>query len=143
MVRLSPALTAAANVAFALTAFTAGDVALGRIVPAAAQSSPSPGGGSQGYAKGRQQFAKMLMTLNLSDGQKNQIRSIMDAARAKTKTLTDPQAKRQTMSGAFKDIEAVLTPAQKSKLDAERAAYYKAHGGPPGGRTGGGNSGGS
>ena len=57
----------------------------------------------------------------------------MADARAKSKTLTDPQAKRDTMRGAFKDIEAVLTPAQKSKLDAERAAYFKAHGGPPGG----------
>ena len=143
MVRFFPALTAAATVAFALTAFTAGDLALGRIAPAAAQASPGPGGGSQGYGKGRQQFAKMLQTLDLSDGQKNQIRSIMEAARAKNKTLTDPQAKRQTMSGAFKNIEAVLTPAQKSKLDAERAAYFKAHGGPPRSGNPGGNPGGS
>jgi Spy/CpxP family protein refolding chaperone len=143
MIRLFPALTAAAAVALALTAFTAGDLALDRIAPAAAQAAPAPGGG-QGYAKGRQQFAKMLMSLNLSDGQKNQIRSIMAAARSKSRTLTDPQAKRQTMSGAFKNIEAVLTPAQKTKLHAERAAFFKAHGGPPGGgNPGGGNSSGS
>ncbi len=143
MTRFFPTLTAALTVALALTAFTAGDLALGRISPAVAQAAPGPGSGGQGGGKGRQQFAKMLQTLDLSDGQKNQIRSIMEAARAKNKTLTDPQAKRQTMFGAFKNIEAVLTPAQKSKLDAERAAYFKAHGGPPGGgNPGGGNPGG-
>jgi hypothetical protein len=147
MIRFFPALTATAAVALALTAFTAGDLALGRIAPAAAQSAPGPGGpggGGQGYAKGRQQFAKMLMTLNLSDGQKDQIRGIMAGARAKSKTLTDPQAKRDAMRGAFKSIEAVLTPAQKTKLHAERAAFSKSHGGPPGGgNPGGGNPGGS
>jgi Spy/CpxP family protein refolding chaperone len=145
---LYPALTAAAAVALALTGFTAGDLALGRIAPAAAQAAPdsaSGGGqGGQGYAKGRQQFAKMLMTLDLSDGQKNQIRSIMTDARAKSKTLTDPDDKRKAMRDAFKNIEAVLTPAQKTKLHAERTAYFKAHGGPPGGgKPGGGNPGGS
>jgi Spy/CpxP family protein refolding chaperone len=135
MIRFFPALSAVAAVAFALTAFTAGDLALGRIAPAAAQAAP--GGGAQGYAKGRQQFAKMLMTLNLSDGQKNQIRQIMADSRAKSKALTDPQAKRDMMRGAFKNIEAVLTPAQKTKLHAERDAL-KAHGGPPGGGNPGG-----
>jgi Spy/CpxP family protein refolding chaperone len=146
MKRLFPALTAAAAVALAVTAFTAGDLALGRIAPAAAQAAPGPGGGqsAQGFAKGRQRFAKMLMSLNLSDGQKNQIRSIMADARAKSKALTDPQAKRESMRGAFKNIEAVLTPAQKIKLHAEQQAYFKAHGGPPGGgKPGGGNPGGS
>jgi Spy/CpxP family protein refolding chaperone len=143
MIRFFPALTAAAAVALALSAFTAGDLALGRVAPAAAQAAPGPGGpgGGQGYAKGRQQFAKMLMSLNLSDGQKNQIRSIMADARAKSEALTDPQAKRQTMGAAFKNIEAVLTPAQKDKLHAERAAL-KAHGGPGGAGNPGGNPGG-
>jgi Spy/CpxP family protein refolding chaperone len=125
--RFFPVLTAAAAIALTLSVFTVGDLALGRIAPAAAQAVPGPGGG-QGYAKGRQQFAKMLLSLNLSDGQKKQIRSIMADARAKSKTLTDPQDKRKTMSGAFKNIEAVLTPAQKTKLHAERAAFFKAHG---------------
>jgi Spy/CpxP family protein refolding chaperone len=146
MNRFLQASAATATVAIALTAFTAGDLALGRIAPAAAQAAPGGAQGGQGgqnYAKGRQQFAQMLMSLNLSDNQKTQIRSIMSNARAKSKTLTDPQAKRDTMRGAFKDIEAVLTPAQKSKLDAERAAFFKAHGGPPGGgNPGGGNPGG-
>jgi hypothetical protein len=61
----------------------------------------------------------------------------MADARAKSKTLADPQDKRKTMFGAFKNIEAVLTPAQKTKLHAERDAL-KAHGGPPGGGNPGG-----
>jgi Spy/CpxP family protein refolding chaperone len=142
MMRFFPALTAAAAMVLTLSVFTVGDLALGRITPASAQAAPGPGG--QGNAKGRQQFAKMLMTLDLSDGQKTQIRSIMADARAKSKTLTDPQDKRKTMFGAFKNVEAVLTPAQKTKLDAERTAFKKAHGGPPGGgNSGGGNPGGS
>jgi Spy/CpxP family protein refolding chaperone len=126
MMRFFPALTAMAAVVLTLSAFTLGDLALGRITPASAQAAPGPGGG-QGHGKGRQQFAKMLMTLDLSDSQKGQIRSIMSDARAKSKTLTDPQDKRKTMFAAFQNIEAVLTPAQKTKLDAERAAF-KAHG---------------
>ncbi len=137
MMRFFPVLTAAAALALTVSAFTLGDLALGRIAPASAQAAPAPGG-AQGYAKGRRRFAKMLLSLNLSDGQKNQIRSIMADARAKSKTLTDPQDKRKAMFGAFKNIEAVLTPAQKTKLHAEQAAY-KAHEGPPGG----GNPGGS
>jgi Spy/CpxP family protein refolding chaperone len=135
------ALAATATVALSLAAFTAGDLAYGRVAPAAAQAAPggSQGGqGGQNSGRGRQQFAKMLQSLNLSDNQKNQIRTIMANARAKNKSLTDPQAKRDTMRGAFKSIEAVLTPAQQSKLQAERADYIKAHGGP----TGGGNPGG-
>ena len=143
MMRFFPALTAAAAIVLTVSAFTVGDLALGRIAPVSAQAAPGPGDG-QDYAKGRRQFAKMLLSLNLSDGQKTQIRSIMADARAKSKTLTDPQEKRNTMFGAFKNIEAVLTPAQKTKLHAERAAAFKAHGGPAGGgNPGGGNPGGS
>jgi Spy/CpxP family protein refolding chaperone len=111
----------AAAIALALTAFTASDIALGTISPAAAQSAPAAGGPG-GAAGGRQQFAKMLMSLNLNDDQKNQIRSIMADARAKSKTLTDRQAKRDTMRAAFAQIETVLTPAQRTKLHAERDA---------------------
>jgi Spy/CpxP family protein refolding chaperone len=144
------ALAATATVAFSLAAFTAGDLTYGRVAPAAAQAAPGGpqdghgGQGGQNFARGRQQFAKMLLSLNLSDNQKSQIRTIMANARAKSTSLSDPQAKRDTMRGAFKNIEAVLTPAQQSKLQAERADYFKAHGGPAGGgNPGGGNPGGS
>ena len=133
MNRFLLALAAVATVALSVAGFTARDIALGSVPAVSAQAAPGQGapGGPGGH--GNQRFAKMLMSLNLSDDQKNQIRSIMADARAKSKTLTDPQDKRKTMFGAFQNIEAVLTPAQKTKLDAERTAFKKAHGGPTGG----------
>jgi Spy/CpxP family protein refolding chaperone len=128
MNRWTRSLAAAAAVTLSLAAFTAGDLALGRIAPAAAQAAPggaAPGGGQAG----RGRFGQMLMSLNLSPEQTSQIKSIMANARAKAKSLTDMQAKRDTMRGAFKDIEAVLTPAQKAKLQSERDAYKAQHGG--------------
>ncbi|HEY5348664.1 MAG TPA: Spy/CpxP family protein refolding chaperone [Candidatus Lustribacter sp.] len=121
-------LAAVVTVALATAAFTAGDLALGRLTPAAAQTAP---GGPQGAAAGRQRFGKMLMTLDLTDVQKGQIRSIMASARAQNKTLTDPQAKRDNMRSAFTKIEAVLTPAQRTKLHAERDAAKAQHGSAP------------
>jgi Spy/CpxP family protein refolding chaperone len=125
-------LTAAATIALSLAAFTASDLAFGTITPVSAQSAPGgqggqDGQGGQGGKHGNQAFAKMLLSLDLSDGQKSQIRGMMADARAKMKTLTDQQAKRDTMKAAFAKIETVLTPAQATKLKEERAAFFKAH----------------
>jgi Spy/CpxP family protein refolding chaperone len=121
MNRFILSLAAIGTVALSLAAFTAGDLAFGAVSPAAAQSAPGPQGAAGG-GQGRQRFAKMLMSLDLSDDQKTRIRSIMADARAKTRTLTDVQAKRDTMRAAFTQIETVLTPAQQAKLHAERDA---------------------
>jgi Spy/CpxP family protein refolding chaperone len=122
-------LTAAATIALSLAAFTAGDLAFGTMTPVFAQAAPDGQGGqgAPGGKHGNQAFAKMLLSLDLSDGQKNQIRAMMSDARAKMKTLTDQQAKRDTMKAAFAKIETVLTPAQATKLKDERAAFFKAH----------------
>jgi Spy/CpxP family protein refolding chaperone len=127
MNRFLLALAAVATVALSVAGFTARDIALGSVPAVFAQAAPGQGapGGPGGH--GNQRFAKMLMSLNLSDDQKNQIRSIMAAARAKAKTLTDIQAKRDTMRGAFTQIETVLTPAQRTKLHAERDAFKAQH----------------
>ena len=130
MKRLVLSLAAAATATLAVAGFTAADVALGTVVPAAAQSAPGPQGGPGGR-NGRQRFGQMLMTLGLTDAQKSRIKSIMAASRAKNKSLTDPQAKRDNMREAFKNVEAVLTPAQKTKLHAERDAAKAQHGGTP------------
>lgn len=127
MNRFMLSLAAVATVALSLAAFTAGNVALGTVTPAVAQPAPGQGGPGGPGGRGNQRFAKMLMALNLSDAQKTRIRSIMAGARAKAKTLTDIQAKRDTMRGAFGKIETVLTPAQRTKLDAERAAFKAQH----------------
>jgi Spy/CpxP family protein refolding chaperone len=124
MNRFLLSLAAVATVALSVAGFTARDIALGSVAPVSAQAAPgqgAPGG------RGNQRFAKMLMSLNLNGDQKNRIRSIMADARAKAKTMTDIQAKRDTMRGAFGKIETVLTPAQRTKLHAERDAFKAQH----------------
>ena len=128
MTRLIRTLTAVATVALSLAVFTAGDLAVGRVAPALAQAAPGPGAPG-GAAQGRQRYGQMLMSLDLSPDQTAKIKSIMANARAKAKTLTDVQAKRDTMRGARKDIEAVLTPGQRTKLQAERDAAKAQRGG--------------
>ncbi len=120
MNRFVLSLAAIATVTLSLAGFTAGDVALGTVVPASAQADeggPPPGAPQRG-----QRFGKMLLALNLSDDQKNKIRSIMAGARAKSKNLTDRDAKRATMKAAFAEIDTVLTPEQRTKLHAQMAA---------------------
>jgi Spy/CpxP family protein refolding chaperone len=116
-------LAAVASVSLSVAALTAGDVAFGSVSPAVAQDAPAGQQGGPGAgAAGRARFAKMLMSLNLTDTQKTRIKAMRDAAVAKAKTLTDRQARRDVMRGFFAQIETVLTPAQRTKLSAERAA---------------------
>jgi len=127
MNRFLLALAAVATVALSVAGFTARDIALGSVPAVSAQAAPGQGAPGGPGGRGNQRFAKMLMSLNLSDDQKNRIRSIMADARAKAKTMTDIQAKRDTMRGAFSQIETVLTPAQRTKLHAERDAFKAQH----------------
>ena len=128
------ALGAAAAVVLSIAGFTAGNVVLGTLTPAVAQTAPGPNGGQGGAGgrRGNQQFAKMLLTLNLSDDQKNKIRAIMADARAKSKTLTDAQAKRDAFRAGIGKIDGVLTPDQLKKLQAERNAFRAQHPSGPG-----------
>jgi Spy/CpxP family protein refolding chaperone len=124
MNRFIRSIAAVATVALSLAAFTAGDIALGTTAPVMAQDAP--GGGAPGAQQRGQRMGQMLLSLNLSDAQKAQIKSIMADARAKGKTLTDRDAKRANMRAAFAKIDTVLTPPQRTKLhaqmDAARAA---------------------
>jgi Spy/CpxP family protein refolding chaperone len=124
MNRFVLSLAAAATVVLSLIAFTAGDLALGTVAPAAAQAAPGPGGPGGPNGRGNQRFAKMLLSLQppLTEAQKNRIRAIMADARTKARALTDPQAKRDTMRAAFGKIRTVLTPAQQAKMKAEFGA---------------------
>lgn len=124
MNRFTRSLAAVAAVAFSLVAFTAAGVALGTVAPASAQPAPGPGGPGGPGGRGNQRFGKMLLSLQppLTDDQKNRIRAIMADARTKMRSLTDPQAKRDTMRQAFAKIRTVLTPAQQAKMKAEFGA---------------------
>jgi Spy/CpxP family protein refolding chaperone len=127
MNRFVLALAAVATVALSVAGFTARDIALGSVAPVSAQAAPGQGAPGGAGGRGNQRFAKMLMSLNLNDDQKNRIRAIMADARSKAKTMTYMQAKRDTMRGAFGKIETVLTPAERTKLHAERDAFKAQH----------------
>lgn len=129
MNRFVLSLAAVATVTLSLIAFTAGNLALGTVPPAAAQSAPGPGGPGGPNQRGNQQFAKMLLSLQppLTEDQKNRIRAIMADARAKAKTLTDPQAKRDAFRAGIGKIDSVLTPPQLKTLQAERNKFRSQH----------------
>jgi Spy/CpxP family protein refolding chaperone len=111
------ALAAAAAVAFSLAGFTAVDIARGDVPVASAQAAPAQPG-----QRGGRRFGEMLLSLNLSDAQKNKIRDIMAQARAQNKTLADRDAIRANMRAAFAKVQTVLNPHQLAKLKSEFAA---------------------
>jgi len=88
---------------------------------AAAPGAAAPAAGAPGAAPGaRRHFAQALLSLNLSDAQKTQIRQIMTTARAEAKTQ-DPDTRRKTFHDAFEKVQAVLTPEQRTAFNAKLA----------------------
>jgi len=120
MIRSHTALIAIAAVLLTVTGLTAADVAHGTVPAAFAQSGP-PAGAAPGAQRG-QRFGQMLLSLNLSDAQKAQIRGIIAGARQKNTSVTDPQLKRANMRAAYAQVRTVLTPTQRTKLASEMAA---------------------
>ena len=59
------------------------------------------------------------MSLNLSDAQKTQIRSIMADTRKQNENVTDRDQRRANYKAAMTKVEAVLTPAQRTELHAK------------------------
>jgi len=104
-------------------------IATGSIPAAFAQDQPSGGPPADGHHGNR--MGKLLMSLNLSDTQKTQIRSIMADARKQNQNVTDRDEKRANMKAAMDKVEAVLTPAQRTefhaKLDAMRQQNQAPH----------------
>lgn len=101
---------------------------------ASMQGSAAAGAGAQGAQPGanpgaRRHFAQALLSLNLSDAQKSQIRAIMKTARAQAKS-EDPDTRRATMRAAFAKVQAILTPEQRTQFQAKLAAL-RAQDSPP------------
>ncbi len=112
--------------ALAATAFVYGGVgvaasSVGLAPAASAQAEGGAGGGQRGH------MAKMLMSLGLSDAQKNQIRDIRKQMFAQNKNVTDPSQRRANMKAFFDKIRGVLTPEQRAKFDAKMDAWRKSH----------------
>ena len=113
------------SVALATALLTGGGtfaaVALGSVPAALAQDQPGgpppPAQGGHGNRMG-----KMLMSLNLTEAQKTQIRAIMADARKQNHNLTDRDQRRANMKAAMDKVETVLTPAQRTELHAKMEA---------------------
>jgi Spy/CpxP family protein refolding chaperone len=125
------------SVALATALLTGGGTfaaaALG-VVPAAlaqAQPSGSPPAGDQVQGQHGRRMGQLLMSLNLSDAQKTQIRAIMADAHKQNQNVTDRDERRANMKAAMGKIDTVLTPAQRTelhaKMDAMRAQGQPAH----------------
>jgi Spy/CpxP family protein refolding chaperone len=79
-------------------------------------------------------MAMMTDQLGLDADQKAKAQQIFTAARAKAQASSDPDARRTAMHGAMTQLEAILTPDQKAKLEALRAAHAGGSAGPGGGQ---------
>ncbi len=97
-------------------------------------AAPAGGGGHGGGGGGGGHMAAMLDGLGLTPDQKAKVDAILAAARQKAQASDDP---RSVMHDAFAQVDAVLTPEQRTKLDQERA-QARAAGGWGGGGGGGG-----
>jgi Spy/CpxP family protein refolding chaperone len=86
---------------------------------AAAQSDASPPA-----AQGRPRIGQILMSLQLGDQQKAQIKAIMRDARQQSQNV-DRETRRANMQAAFKKVDAVLTPAQRQQFHAKIDAMRK------------------
>jgi Spy/CpxP family protein refolding chaperone len=93
---------------------------------APAQTTSAPSAASPDQPQRGNRFGKVLLSLNLSDDQKAQIRTIMADARTQAKAETDPQARRAKMRAAFAKVQDVLTPAQRDQLKEKMTSMRRA-----------------
>jgi len=111
-----PLRIAVAGTAFALSLGTLAVTGTATGLTPAAVAQDQPGAGSP--AGGRHIMGQVLMSLGLSDAQKQQIRGIMADTRAKNQNV-DPETKRANYKAAFAKIDTVLTPDQRTRLHAK------------------------
>lgn len=95
--------------------------------PAPATGAAPAGGG--GHAGGGDRLARLTGQLDLDAGQQAKAKAIFDAARAKAEGSSDPDARHTAMREAMGQLEAILRPDQKAKLEAARAARENGGGG--------------
>jgi Spy/CpxP family protein refolding chaperone len=121
------------SVAIATALLTGGGtlaaILAGSVPAASAQDQPS--GGPQPNGPHGNRMGKILMSLNLNDDQKTQIRAIIADARKQNANVTDRDQKRANMKAAYAKVDTVLTPAQRTqlhaKLDAMRQQNQTTH----------------
>jgi Spy/CpxP family protein refolding chaperone len=117
--------TAAVAYSLALGALAVAGSATGATPAVLAQAAPdagAPGGAAPGG--GRHLMAEALMSADLSDKQKDQIRGIMRDVRQQNANA-DPTTRRANYKAAFEKIDTVLSPAQRAKVHAKLAELRK------------------
>ena len=107
---------------------TFGTAALGIAPAAVAQDAPQPAGGSQHG----QRMGQILLSLNLSESQKNRIRDLRSAMIKENAGVTDREQKRANFKKFQAQLDTILTPAQDkefhAKWDAMRKQYQSQQG---------------
>jgi len=98
---------------------TSAGIALGTLPAASAQDQPAAGP-PPAAARGR--MAKILMSLNLTDAQKSQIRAIRDETMKANANVTDRDQRKANYTAMRTKVEAVLTPAQRAAFKAKMEA---------------------
>ena len=122
--RRQPLLAAFAAAVIFSAGGTAAAISTGTVAAAFAQDQP--GGAPPAAAHGRR-MGQLLMSLGLSDQQKSQIRAIIADAHKQNANVTDPDTRHANMRAAYKKVDAVLTPAQRTELQAKRDAMRQAN----------------
>ncbi len=120
--------------------FAAAALAAALVLPAAAfaqqapaapapVTSPMPGMNPMpGHRHGRHGGWRHLMqTLNLSAAQKQQIDAAFAQSRTANQNVTDPATRKANREKLHAQIEAILTPAQRTQLQAEMQKTHQRH----------------
>lgn len=87
------------------------------------------GYGGQGGGGGGGRQVALLKQLNLTPDQQSKADAILAQARQQVQGSDDPDARRAAMKAAMQQVQALLTPAQKAKLQQLRAAMQHQQGG--------------
>jgi Spy/CpxP family protein refolding chaperone len=121
---------AVAGIALALAGCGSGSnsASAGSSTGSGTEPSSATGGAPVGGPGGsRRLMAQALMSVNLTDAQKAQIRDIMAAARAQSAGV-DQVTRRANYRAAMAKIDTVLTPEQRTALHAKLAELRKERG---------------
>jgi Spy/CpxP family protein refolding chaperone len=93
--------------------------------PAPGASAPAPSTGTHHGHRRRNGFMRVMRDLNLTDAQKQQIAGIMKNSRATNQGITDPQTLGANRLAMRRQIEGVLTDAQRTQLRAKLAQAHQ------------------
>jgi Spy/CpxP family protein refolding chaperone len=129
-VKSLPRQAAALFAATTLALSGAAAATLAAAAPAVAQTAPAAPAPA-GSPAPQMHRAQLLQSLNLTTQQQAQVKQIMDNAKQQNQNA-DPETRHANMKAAWEQVRTtVLTPAQRTQLDAEIKAHRAAAGAHP------------